>query len=179
MGNDQQHGPAFWACGEATGQELWLGSSPAVLLGSIIGGYGKIGKSLAKLEGISWSEMLKQVRFAYACDLAKDFQGRALVTAREETGWSTLTESSENLDRIYADKAFVASNLGWSKNSVRLVIVHPIIAVDWEPPVEHRSLIVIDPRSEISLLRSMVRVGVLTNAGRLDARSRVEHPYGM
>ncbi|MEB0266886.1 hypothetical protein [Cryobacterium sp. 10I5] len=179
MGNEQ-HGPAFWACGEATGGELWLGSSPGVLLSSIIPGYGLICRAETIVEGGSWSELLKEHRFDYACGLAKAAQRKALVAAREEFGWSTITESSENLDRLYAEKSLVPSSASWASVNPLLVVVHPIMkALYWDPPTGGKSLIVIDPRAEISLLRGMLLVGALDSAGRIDARSRVADPYDM
>ncbi|MEB0303881.1 MULTISPECIES: hypothetical protein [unclassified Cryobacterium] len=171
---------SFWACGEITGGELRLSVSTGGLLASFIEGYGELGRAETIVEGGSWADLLRQNRYAYACDVATEYQARALAEGSAAGTWSQWAEEDSALQRLTEPRCVVPSSEPWTGGRMRLVVVHPVIkALDWEPPRPSRSLIVIDPRTEIDLLLSLRRLGALTSTGSLTARSRVAHPYGM
>ncbi|MEC5148781.1 hypothetical protein [Cryobacterium sp. GrIS_2_6] len=170
----------FWACGEATDGELRLSVTTGGLLASFIEGYGEIGRAETIVEGGSWADLLRQNRFAYACEVATEYQARALAKGASSGTWSQWAESAPALERLYAPRCLVPSAEPWPGGSVKLVLVHPILkSLDWEPPAPSRSLIVIDPRTEVDLLKGMKKAGALSSTGRLDAKSRYLHPHGM
>ncbi|WBM80683.1 hypothetical protein KIV56_04605 [Cryobacterium breve] len=171
---------SFWACGEITGGELRLSVSTGGLLASFIDGYGELGRAETIVEGGSWADLRRQNRYAYACEIAEDFQARALVKGTAAGTWSQWAEDDAALERLTEPRCIVPSSEPWMGGRMLLIVVHPVIkALDWDAPKASRSLIVIDPRTEVSLLLSLRRVGALSSTGSLTARSRLTHPLGL
>lgn len=171
--------------GELTGGELRIADSPGELLLSLIDDYGVMplipdadGEAPSRYN--EWLEIRLHDRYAYACDVATEYQARALAQAAKAGTWSLEAETEENIDRLYTRRFYVPNSSPWPAGSVRLVIVHPVIeSLAWEPPAPNRSLVVIDPRTEVNLLRGLTACGALSSAGRLDLRSRYKHPMGL
>ena len=171
--------------GEITGGELRVSESPGGLLSSLVEGYGALPEiSTGEAEPgemfLAWNEVRLHDRYAYACQVATEYQARALVAAAKRGEWSLEGESDDNIDRLYTTRSYVPDNRPWPPHNVRLIIVHPVLAsIQWFPPVTSRSLVVIDPRTEVNLLKGLKACGALNSTGRLDARSRYQHPLGL
>jgi hypothetical protein len=167
---EKMHG-SFWACGEVPDGELRLSVSTGGLLASIIDGYGELARAETIVEGGSWADLLRQNRYAYACKIATEYQARALAEGSAAATWSQWAEDDSALQRLTEPRCVVPSMEPWPGGRMRLVIVHPVIkALDWEPPKPSRSLIVIDPRTEVDLLLTLRKVGALSSTGSLTAR---------
>ena len=182
----REHAPTFWMTGELTGGELIVADSPGDLIASVLEGYGALppipaGEYEPGEMFRAWGEIRTQDRFAFACQVATQYQARALVKAEKDGVWSLAGETDDAIDRLYTTRSRVPDNRPWPAGSgVRLILVHPVMeGIDWEPPETNRSLTVIDPRSESRMLLGFVSCGALSSAGRIDARSRVQHPLGL
>lgn len=171
--------------GDLTNDELRLADSPGGLLASLIDGYGLlplIPETEAEQTSLykEWLEIRLHDRYAYACEIAETLQARELAAATREGTWSLEAETDENIDRLYCRRFYVPDSTPWPAGSVRLFLVHPVLeGLEWEPPAPSRSLVIIDPRTEVDLLRGLEACGGLTSAGRLDLRSRYKHPMGL
>jgi hypothetical protein len=184
-GMSSEQAPKFWMTGELTGGELRIADSPGELLLSLMDGYGVVplipdaeGEVPSRYE--EWLEIRMHDRYFYACEIATAYQAQALATAVKAGFWSPEGETDENLDRLYTRRFYRPDNSPWPAGSVRLILVHPVNeALEWEPPAPNRSLVVIDPRTEVNLLRGLTACGALSSAGRLDLRSRFRHPLGL
>ena len=180
-----EHAPSFWMTGDLTDGELRVADSPAGLIASLLEGYGAL--PLMPTGGgepgemfLTWNQIKLHDRFAYACQVATEYQARALVAAEKAGEWSLGGESDENIDRLYTTRSRVPDNSPWPQGNVRLVIVHPVLeSVQWDPPVTNRNLVIIDSRTEVNLLRGLEACGALSSAGRLDLHSRYKHPLGL
>ncbi|MEC5185286.1 hypothetical protein RCH12_002762 [Cryobacterium sp. MP_3.1] len=174
--------PAFWMTGELTGGELRVADSPAGLIASVLEGYGEVplistadGEPGGLLE--TWKEIKLHDRFAFACQVATEYQARALVAAEKAGTWSLAGATEAEVDRLYTTRSRVPDGGPWAPGLVKLIIVHPVAeAIQWDSPVTSRSLVVIDPRTEVNLLRGLEACGALSSAGRLDLRSRYKSP---
>ena len=179
------HAPTFWMTGDLTGGELRIANSPGGLIMSLVEGYGVLPaipatKANPASRYQEWLELRQHARYAYACDIATEYQARALVRATRREEWSLEGETAGNIDRLYTSRSYVPDNRPWAPGNVRLIIVHPVLeSLKWEPPPASRSLVVIDPRTEVDLLRGLDACGALSSAGRLDLRSRYQHPMGL
>lgn len=171
--------------GEITGGELRLSESTGGLLASLVEGYRALPETptrdVAPREMfLAWNEVRLHDRYAYACQVATEYQARALVAASKLGEWSLEGESDDNIDRLYTTRSYIPDNRPWPPHNVRLIIVHPVLeSIQWDPPVTSRSLVIIDPRTEVNLLRGLEACGALSSAGRLDLRSRYKHPLGL
>lgn len=169
--------------GELTGGELRVAESSAGLIASVLEGYGALplipeGNGEPGSMFLSWNEIKKHDRFEFACQVATEYQARALVAAEKAGTWSLEGATEDEVDRLYTDRCRVPDNAPWAPG-VKLIIVHPVAeAIQWDPPAANRSLVVIDPRTEVNLLRGLEACGALSSAGRLDLRSRFKHPFG-
>jgi hypothetical protein len=177
-----EHAPSFWMTGDLTGGELRVADSPAGLIASVLEGYGALplipeGNGEPGSMFLAWNEIKKHDRFAFACQVATEYQARALVAAEKAGTWSLAGATEDEVDRLYTTRSRVPDSKSWAPGNVLLVIVHPVAeAIAWEPPAASRSLVVIDPRTEVNLLRGLEACGSLSSAGRLDLRSRYKSP---
>ncbi|WP_130178084.1 hypothetical protein [Cryobacterium sp. SO1] len=180
-----EQAPKFWMTGPLTGGELRIADSPGELLFSLLAGYGVLplipaSEGEAPSRYREWLEIRLHDRYHFACEIATEYQARALAAAAKAGTWSLEAETDANIDRLYSARHFVPDSSPWPAGSVRLVVVHPVLEeLDWEPPAASRSLVVIDPRTEVDLLRGLTACGALDSAGRLDLRSRFKHPLGL
>jgi hypothetical protein len=177
-----EHAPTFWMTGELTGGELRVADSTAGLIASILEGYGAM-PMVPESTGepgsmfLTWNQIKQSDRFSFACQIAEHWQKRALTQGQQSGTWSIDAETPENLDRLYAARHLVPDGGKWQAGGMTLVLVHPILdGLRWDAPDANRSLVVIDPRKEVTLLQGLEACGALDSCGRLDLASRVRDP---